>query len=54
LAISTIGWPSAMARLSWIEDILQQRGPASGNPRLRALEREVGNGQSAFRSARAD
>ncbi len=26
LAITTVGWPSAMARLSWIEDILNDRG----------------------------
>jgi alkylhydroperoxidase/carboxymuconolactone decarboxylase family protein YurZ len=31
LAITTIGWPSAMARLSWIEDILsERRAPARG------------------------
>jgi alkylhydroperoxidase/carboxymuconolactone decarboxylase family protein YurZ len=26
LAITTIGWPGAIARLSWIEDIVSQRG----------------------------
>jgi alkylhydroperoxidase/carboxymuconolactone decarboxylase family protein YurZ len=26
LAITTIGWPSAIARLSWIEDIVSERG----------------------------
>ena len=31
LAITTIGWPSAIARLSWIEDILSEHGaPARG------------------------
>ena len=30
LAITTMGWPSAMARLSWIEDILHEHAPASG------------------------
>jgi alkylhydroperoxidase/carboxymuconolactone decarboxylase family protein YurZ len=25
LAITTVGWPSAMARLSWMEDILKER-----------------------------
>jgi alkylhydroperoxidase/carboxymuconolactone decarboxylase family protein YurZ len=29
LAITTIGWPSAMARLSWIEDILDAASPTS-------------------------
>ncbi len=31
LAITTVGWPSAMARLSWMEDIFDERAPASGN-----------------------
>ena len=31
LAITTVGWPSAMARLSWMEDILNEHAPASGN-----------------------
>jgi alkylhydroperoxidase/carboxymuconolactone decarboxylase family protein YurZ len=30
LAISTIGWPSAMARLSWMEDVFRERGTATG------------------------
>jgi alkylhydroperoxidase/carboxymuconolactone decarboxylase family protein YurZ len=30
LAITTIGWPSAIARLSWMEDILSQQATSSG------------------------
>jgi alkylhydroperoxidase/carboxymuconolactone decarboxylase family protein YurZ len=33
LAITTIGWPSAIARLSWIEDILSPRGDNAGRAR---------------------
>jgi hypothetical protein len=29
LAVTTIGWPSAIARLSWIEDIVTERGEAT-------------------------
>jgi 4-carboxymuconolactone decarboxylase len=29
LAITTIGWPSAIARLSWIEDIVSKRSQAT-------------------------
>lgn len=30
LAITTVGWPSAMARLSWMEDILKEGARPSG------------------------
>lgn len=30
LAITTIGWPGAMARLSWLEDILSGSGGGQG------------------------
>jgi alkylhydroperoxidase/carboxymuconolactone decarboxylase family protein YurZ len=33
LAITTIGWPSAIARLSWIEDILSDAGAPVGRGR---------------------
>jgi alkylhydroperoxidase/carboxymuconolactone decarboxylase family protein YurZ len=33
LAITTIGWPSAIARLSWIEDIVSPRDATAGRAR---------------------
>jgi 4-carboxymuconolactone decarboxylase len=36
LAIPTIGFPAAMAAVSWIEDLLARRAPAKGKDQGRA------------------